>query len=421
MSESIIEDILFNYLRDAIYHPSRATLDLKKLPENYQNFGKGLKFYVECVIETTTLANDLSKGVLNGKWPSKTNEIASSVKALHAMLKHLTWQTQQVAKGDYKQRVSFMGDFSEAFNLMIEQLDQRQNALLGEILVSQRKTLALAQSNSLFEAVTENISQWIVVMDRDSGEWLFFNHNAGEILARPSHEQNLREWMALQADLVGENVKKRSSELALPDGDDIQYFSVVTHPLHWYEHSALAFVFTDVSLEKERLRRLENVAYHDTLTSTYNRRYGMETLEQWLADGISFIVCFVDMDNLKYINDRFGHSEGDKYIMIVTKILRDFSPDAIICRIGGDEFMLLARGWEHEAAEERLEELRERLMNHNTDSPGVSYTPSMSYGVVSVYAGESHSPGELLGLADEKMYEYKRAHKMHRRTNFPQP
>ncbi|MDR3332194.1 MAG: diguanylate cyclase [Synergistaceae bacterium] len=409
-----VEEVLFEYLRDVLYSPAKAELNVDLLPDIFQDFGKGLLYFVECVKETTTLAKSLSKGDLNGQWPSKGNDLAAPLKALHATLKHLTWQTQRVASGDYKQRVSYMGEFAEAFNAMIVQLDQRRQALLDEIESSRKKTLALAQSNSLFEAVTEQIAQWIVVMDRSDGDWLSSNHEAANILASPWCETQLRRWMGTQSDVaLGDD--KRATELELPKGDGIQYFSVAIYPLHWYEHDALAFVFTDISSEKERLQKLENVAYRDTLTKAYNRHYGMEMLNKWLEEGSSFIICFIDMDNLKYVNDKFGHAEGDKYILCVVETLRDFSSDAIIFRLGGDEFMLLAQGWTITAAETHLEKLRDCLIRYN-DEPDAFYNHSMSYGVVTVDASNAMSASELLGIADEKMYEYKRAHKMQRQN-----
>ncbi|MCL2121218.1 MAG: ATP-binding protein [Clostridiales bacterium] len=121
-----VAETLFEYLRNVIYDPEHASLDLTKLPESFQDFGKGLSYFANCVMETKSLALALSKGDLSGKVPSPDNEIASPLKSLHASLRHLTWQTQQVANGDYQQRVKFMGDFAQAFNMMAQQLEERK-------------------------------------------------------------------------------------------------------------------------------------------------------------------------------------------------------------------------------------------------------------------------------------------------------
>ena len=121
-----VAKILFDYLRDVIYSPARAALDVDRLPEDFRDVGEGLKYLAGCVFEAKNLAHALSKGDLDSPLPSPGNEIAAPLKALHASLKHLSWQSQQIAKGDYRQRVQFMGDFAAAFNTMVQQLEERR-------------------------------------------------------------------------------------------------------------------------------------------------------------------------------------------------------------------------------------------------------------------------------------------------------
>jgi hypothetical protein len=76
----------------------------------------------------------LSKGELNNIANiQRNNYLASPFKELHSRLLHLTWQAGQVAKGDYSQRVDFMGDFSEAFNCMVISLECKEKALQQKI------------------------------------------------------------------------------------------------------------------------------------------------------------------------------------------------------------------------------------------------------------------------------------------------
>lgn len=76
-------------------------------------------------------------------------------------------------------------------------------------------------------------------------------------------------------------------------------------------------------LEKEKLTYYANT---DTMTEVLNRRAGLELLDRKLhlskACGESFVICFVDVDRLKLINDTFGHEEGDKLLINAAKILR---------------------------------------------------------------------------------------------------
>ena len=402
-----VAEVFFNYLRDVIYNPAKARLDPESLPEGFQDLAKGLLFYVACVNETTGFAQELSKGNLYGKPPSPGNEVASPLKALCASLRHLTWQAKQVAQGDYNQKVDFLGEFAEAFNVMIEQLNVRQAALLDEIESGKRKVLALAQSRSLFEVIAGQVSQWIIVVDK-SGIIRYVNHPATEVLFDMVFEERLYEWLTRQAG--EEKIVPRTEELDLFGNAREQYFRVEIQELQWDGYDALVFMLTDVSAGRDKLKKQEGMAYHDPLTQTFNRHYGMELFVEWLENRKVFICCFVDIDNLKYVNDKFGHGEGDKYILTVADTLKRLADDVIVCRLGGDEFMLLAEGCTEEAACLRMESMRDELVNTKYVSD-VTYRHSISYGIIEVDKDNRLSAGELLRMADEKMYVYKRKHK----------
>ena len=404
---------IFNYLRDVLLDSQNAALNVEELPEGFQELGKGLLYIGRCILETKELARALSRGELQGKLPAPDNEMAGPLKALHASLKHLTWQSQQVAKGDYKQRVEFMGDFAVAFNSMVEQLDLRRMALIEEIEAGRKKSQALESANDLLEAITSRLPQLVIVLDKETGEWLFTNRPMPDLLPTKllSEELNIR----LGVWVRGMKEHALREELEVTDGDTCMSFSATSYPLQWRGSNAVAFVLSDITQEKARLRDLENAAYLDTATQVHNHHYGMRMLNEWLGAGERFALCFVDMDNLKYVNDKFGHREGDAYIMCVVNVLREFSPDALVCRLGGDEFMILARSWSLADAENRLEHLRGCLLRYN-DAPGARYNRSISYGVVAVDETNLLPASDLLSLADEKMYTYKRAHKAQRQT-----
>jgi len=338
------------------------------------------------------------------------NELASNLKSLHATLKHLAWQTRQVANGDYNQRVSFMGDFSEAFNQMVAQLKERQEALLGEIETIEKQRRDLAHSNNLFEIITSRLSEWIVVIDRNTGERLFVNHPAEKLLIDSNLEARLYDVLLNHArQIEEENDIQKSDEFSLASDGEIRWFSVNLYPLHWHGYDALAAVLTDITASKAEIDKLEEVAYRDALTGAYNRHFGMNMLSEWIERHLHFVVCFIDMDQLKYVNDVFGHAEGDRYILKVAKLLQTFSEGACLCRLGGDEFMILAAGVDMKAAKDRLEALRSSLVATTmTTQDGKPYKGSLSYGVIEVTACNELPASEILSRADEEMYLYKR-------------
>ena len=120
---------LFEYLRQVIYSPDGAHLDIGLLPPEFRELGEGLSYLAECHEEERTFALALAKGDFDAQPPGRENALAGPLKTLHNSLKHLTWQTQQVAKGDYGQRLDFMGDFAAAFNTMVRQLEERKEAM----------------------------------------------------------------------------------------------------------------------------------------------------------------------------------------------------------------------------------------------------------------------------------------------------
>lgn len=399
-----IAGLLQAYLNRVVHDPEHAVLDLQKLPEEFQEFGKSLVYFSECVTETVALANAIAKGNLGIALPPPSNEMAAPLKALHASLKHLTWQTQQVAKGDYQQRVDFMGDFSEAFNVMVVQLEQQRLALLDQIHT-------LRQNRSLYEMLEGQIEQRIIVTDMDTSKILFVSREMDGAMTVANGETKLCHWLQEQTETMKGKHEKYVTELELPDNDTVLHYSVSIHPLRWGQHNALAFVLMDISTEREQLKSLQSIANIDTLTQLGNRRYGMEVMEKWLSEGRDFVLCFVDIDNLKFVNDWYGHTEGDQYIICVAAAMREFSSDAVVCRIGGDEFMLLAENWNPGMAEERLEMLRTRLVGRSG-----SYERSVSYGVIHVGPDNILQASDLLSAADEKMYECKRAYKLRQKS-----
>jgi diguanylate cyclase (GGDEF)-like protein len=392
-------------------------LDVESLPEDFREFGEGLVYFAKMLKEVRALAGSLSRGDLSGPLPDPENELASNLKSLHASLKHLTWQTREVAAGDYDQHVEFMGDFADAFNQMIAQLRERQDSMLHEIEIIQNQRRDLERSNNLFEIITSRMLEWIIMIDRETGNLLFSNHPIRGGLVIDAFESQLYDTLLNYARKIDENDTQKTEEFSLTSDTAVQWFSVILYPLRWYEHNAVAAVLTDITSSKAHIQELEDVAYRDMLTGTYNRHYGMKLLNEWIERHISFAICFIDMDWLKYVNDVFGHEEGDRYILQVANLLQSFSADCCVCRLGGDEFMLLAPGFTGKAAEDRLETLRNGLIakDYMDENGKISYKCSMSYGVVEVTKDNVQPAGDLLSLADEKMYAYKRAYKLERR------
>jgi phosphoserine phosphatase RsbU/P len=102
--------------------------------EGERHFANLMNQMITCMQEIHDFVLPLSKGELAEIQLSPKNFLGSPFKELHSRLLHLTWQANQVANGDYSQRVDFMGEFSDAFNNMISALNRNEKALKKKIL-----------------------------------------------------------------------------------------------------------------------------------------------------------------------------------------------------------------------------------------------------------------------------------------------
>lgn len=157
---------------------------------------------------------------------------------------------------------------------------------------------------------------------------------------------------------------------------------------------------------------LERNAYTDNLTGLGNRMgYGHAVDELWDAQA-PFTVVLVDLDNLKYANDAFGHDEGNHYILTVAELLRACCREGDgsgAYRIGGDEFVLISPRDTESSLASRLEKARDELVEKSTATEPMTF--SFSYGCSKVHPDEGGSRKDITADADRKMYRYKLAHR----------
>lgn len=414
--------VLFEYLKNVLYNPKAASLDPEQLPESFRELANGILYIGTCIVESRELANDLAHGNLDSQQGSRGNEIVSGLKNLQSTLKHISWQVGQVAKGDFSQQLSFVGALSESINSMIKQLKERDEALKAEIEQNQQMADEAYNSMLLLEGITKTIAELIIVVDRNNYEWLYTNHNASDYLSDDESLDRLKRLIERKLDEYNnEPFADRTQvgvslqtviELQGESDPHEQYFSVVGYPITWMSRKSMVLILVDVTQEQKEREALEQAAYYDTLTSACSRHFGMQKLRSWLDRHRSFVIAFVDIDGLKYVNDTFGHAIGDEYILATAEALSGFGEQAVLCRLGGDEFMVLVKGLEMQEVREQLEAIREQLES----SFGGEYVRTFSFGLVAVDESNVKSASLLLSIADENMYEDKRSRKKDRRA-----
>ena len=175
-------------------------------------------------------------------------------------------------------------------------------------------------------------------------------------------------------------------------------------------------IIRDVTRQKQAEEALKAMSLVDDLTGLFNRRGFFTLAEQELRIANrrkrGTFLLFADLDDLKEINDTFGHLEGDQALMDIARILKEsFREPDILARIGGDEFVVLATEGAAEAGPELLmERLRKNLalFNEKSEHP---YTLSISMGIAIYDPGHPVPIDTLLVQADRNMYEEKHGKK----------
>lgn len=171
-----------------------------------------------------------------------------------------------------------------------------------------------------------------------------------------------------------------------------------------------AYDITELTELQEQLKQL---TVTDDLTGLNNRRGFLTRANERMTlatrSGESLKLIFGDIDGLKKINDRLGHAAGSQVICDAAEILKDsFRQSDVICRWGGDEFIVLLSGSVDTSAEIEMDRIRQKIdaFNARSDRP---YTLAMSLGVVPVDLTSGVPLDDIIAQADESMYEHKRS------------
>lgn len=190
----------------------------------------------------------------------------------------------------------------------------------------------------------------------------------------------------------------------------------------WYSVYAYRFapeqfatIIQDITESRRHKEELERIAYYDVLTNLPNRRLLSDRIKQGTAradrNGEILAVCYLDLDDFKPINDRYGHEVGDKFLVAVAeKLKRTLRADDTLARLGGDEFVILLSGL---TRAEEIQVVIDRVLTAITapvQVDDVMMTLSASIGVA-LYPDDNVDADTLLRHADQAMYAAKNAGK----------
>ena len=191
----------------------------------------------------------------------------------------------------------------------------------------------------------------------------------------------------------------------IKDHDNTKILEVYKSPVIDISGEVIGIVCTmkDITEMKNQEKKIREMAYTDPLTELDNRRSLYEYINNELIEGQDKLsVMFIDLDNFKQLNDKFGHLYGDKILIDFSKELKDICKDGFISRIGGDEFVLVWKGeLEKEYLSEKADVIIENLKNNNR----LSYL-SASVGIVTGSIGKE-TVDSFLAKGDLALYKAK--------------
>jgi len=154
-------------------------------------------------------------------------------------------------------------------------------------------------------------------------------------------------------------------------------------------------------------------AMYDGLTGVHNYRYFHERLQEEMARSqrhhLSLTIALIDVDDLKRINDAFGHLAGDETLKLVGRVLgHNLRASDVVARYGGDEFAVIMPQTSKEEAARVLRRVVERLGEESIIHEGGAFTiPGCSMGLAA-YPQDASNAVELFAVADNLLYQMKR-------------
>ncbi|MFO0991209.1 MAG: diguanylate cyclase [Hyphomicrobiales bacterium] len=289
--------------------------------------------------------------------------------------------------------------------LRLDRLEKERDRLfgvlasMGDAVICTDETRAITFMNARAEALsgwsfqdaTQQPIESVVALRQDDGA----------LLRDDPLMRCIRTAMS-QVSEKGYCLKTRTGDLR-PIGFSIALIKSATGDQH-----GLVVIINDVSEVRAEEARLAHLATHDVLTGLPNRAYFLTALDELLTHArdkaSSHVLCLIDLDRFKAVNDQGGHVAGDAVLIEVAQILRDKSPDShIVARLGGDEFALLMTDCNEAKAEWFASRLIREIRNCRVVVQGKAYHVGASIGGTLI-DGSQTGTSDLLHQADIACY-----------------
>lgn len=297
------------------------------------------------------------------------------------------------------------------------------DALVTNLIAQRNAEKEVEASHEILRTVLDNIETPIYVTDIETSEILFANKKFSEEVKQDDVEGKIC-WKLLKRNQDGvceDCARKKLVEM----GEGAAYnwevynktigkwFYCTDSLIEWTDgRKAHLQASLDITDRKKHEEKLKFNATYDIMTGIYNRESGMRFLsditKSKAPENFPFAFCFIDIDNLKEVNDTYGHTEGDKLVVtIVEAIKQSIRSQDVFARLGGDEFMLLFKACSQKNAERKIGKISKELDDIN-QSGKYPYKLSISIGILEVKSNRKYDVDDILVIADERMYMDKR-------------
>lgn len=175
----------------------------------------------------------------------------------------------------------------------------------------------------------------------------------------------------------------------------------------------IGWAIGDLNQNMNNVKRLKQEATQDPLTGLYNKRGAKDALCSAFSKSAG-ILALIDLDSFKPVNDIYGHDMGDRILIELANLMdRNTGPDDVLCRVGGDEFVIFFNGITENQLEQITKELNERIVDvamrvlgHDMNIP-----IGVSVGAVNVPRGDYDDYVKFFKKADKALYVVKNSGK----------
>lgn len=359
-----------------------------------------------------------SRELNNGIFARELWEQPASFDSVFEKVKHgVNWQGQLLVAGAAKG--------SEALRLALEAVPARNN-INGTYLLYcfPNDLISMPIQDDPFKHIFDIAGIAIIATDETGviqqinyGASILFGYTVGELLGLSVHLLLPPHLRGYHAQAMQRFVKGGLTEIPMGHRGEISGYrkdgsmfpaSASVAKFKYQKNWMLVVTLQDISEKKRAEEDMLWRANHDSLTGLANRALITERLTNALQrtrrSGLNVALLFVDLDNFKLINDTFGHSAGDQVLVRVAEIITDnVSSGDIICRLGGDEYVVLCDQVEDSEQIIFLAQRMNEALRTSITIKGTEIYITASIGLAFGH-GSTHSADDLLRESDAAMY-----------------